>query len=116
MPTGMRWHILSRASFFCAHVALRGLDTGRSAWTETRCRGWSDERRDDVRGPRLRAAGGTGRRCGRRESESGSTTRCPHSPRRAISGITRNDPLPVAQDNEPRGLPLPVRGNHPGQL
>ncbi|MFV2118039.1 phosphotransferase, partial [Streptomyces sp. Act-28] len=31
---GMRAHILARASFLWVHVAVRGLDTGRPAWTE----------------------------------------------------------------------------------
>ncbi|MEQ6027376.1 macrolide 2'-phosphotransferase [Streptomyces sp. NPDC048405] len=34
VPDGMRSHIMARASFLWVHVALRGLDTGRSAWTE----------------------------------------------------------------------------------
>ncbi|MHC6630710.1 macrolide 2'-phosphotransferase [Streptomyces globosus] len=35
---GLREHILARASFLWVHVALRGLDTGRPAWTETALR------------------------------------------------------------------------------
>ncbi|MEU3027016.1 macrolide 2'-phosphotransferase [Streptomyces incarnatus] len=38
VPGGMRSHILARASFLWVHVALRGLDTGRPAWTETALR------------------------------------------------------------------------------
>lgn len=38
VPAGMRSHILARASFIWVHVALRGLDTGRPAWTETALR------------------------------------------------------------------------------
>lgn len=38
VPAGMRSHILIRASFLWVHVALRGLDTGRPAWTETALR------------------------------------------------------------------------------
>ncbi|RKT02898.1 macrolide phosphotransferase [Streptomyces sp. 3211.6] len=35
---GLRAHVLARASFLWVHVALRGLDTGRPAWTETALR------------------------------------------------------------------------------
>ncbi|MGC9439670.1 macrolide 2'-phosphotransferase [Streptomyces sp. WG5] len=38
VPAGLRSHILIRASFLWVHVALRGLDTGRPAWTETALR------------------------------------------------------------------------------
>ncbi|MEU5793486.1 macrolide 2'-phosphotransferase [Streptomyces sp. NPDC047813] len=38
VPAGLRSHILARASFLWVHVALRGLDTGRPAWTRTALR------------------------------------------------------------------------------
>ncbi|WP_338483843.1 macrolide 2'-phosphotransferase [Streptomyces sp. SCSIO 75703] len=38
VPAGLRSHVLARASFLWVHVALRGLDTGRPAWTRTALR------------------------------------------------------------------------------